>query len=121
MEFTKAPGAVLAATSVVVFAADQIAKAIVRQELTLCDAPPVSLCDRVAIAGPLGLLRTENGDGAFGLLAGAAIGPVLIVLLGVAPLAGARVSDGRPCSHFPSGFSSAAFSPTSRTARCSAS
>jgi lipoprotein signal peptidase len=51
--------------------------------LTVCSAPPVSLCDHVSIVGPLGLLRTENGDGAFGLLAGAAIGPVLIALLGV--------------------------------------
>jgi lipoprotein signal peptidase len=83
MNLPKAPGAVLAASTIVVFAVDQIAKAIIRHELTLCSAPPVRLCDRVSIAEPLGLLRTENGDGAFGLLAGSAIGPVMIVLIGI--------------------------------------
>ena len=83
MNAPKAPVALLAATAVVIFAIDHVAKAIVRHDLTLCSAPPVSLCDRVSIAGPLGLLRTENGDGAFGLLAGEAIGPALIALLGL--------------------------------------
>jgi lipoprotein signal peptidase len=82
MHAPKAPGVVLASAGLV-FAADQIAKAMIRHELTLCSAPPVSLCDRVTIAGPLGLLWTQNGDGAFGLLAGEAIGPVMIVLLGI--------------------------------------
>jgi signal peptidase II len=82
MHLPKAPRAVLAATASV-FAVDQIAKAIIRSELTLCSAPPVSLCDRVSIAEPLGLLRTENGDGAFGFLAGDAIGPLMVVLLGI--------------------------------------
>ncbi len=83
MEVTRAPGFVLAASTSAVIAVDQFAKAFIRHELTLCSAPPVSLCDRVTIAGPLGLLRTQNGDGAFGLLAGEAIGPVMIVLLGI--------------------------------------
>jgi lipoprotein signal peptidase len=83
MNVHKSPGAVLAATAGAIFAIDQATKAIVRHELTPCSAPPVSLCDRVSIVGPLGLLRTDNGDGAFGLLAGEAIGPVLIALLGV--------------------------------------
>jgi lipoprotein signal peptidase len=82
MHIPKAPRAVLA-TMGAVFAVDQIAKAIIRHELTLCSAPPVSLCDRVTIVEPLGLLRTENGDGAFGFLAGDAIGPVMVVLLGI--------------------------------------
>ena len=83
MNVPKAPRAVLAATAAVIFAIDQVAKVIIRHELTPCSAPPVSLCDRVSIVGPLGLLRTDNGDAAFGLLAGKAIGPVLIALLGV--------------------------------------
>ena len=83
MRFPKAPVAVLALTAGVTFAVDQIAKAVIRHELTLCSAPPVSVCDRVSIAEPLGLLRTENADGALGLLAGSAIGPVMIVLLGI--------------------------------------
>ncbi len=82
MHIPKALSAVLAAMGAVL-AADQVAKAIIRHELTLCSAPPVSLCDRISIAGPFGLLRTENGDGAFGLLAGETIGPVMIVLLGI--------------------------------------
>lgn len=82
MDVTKAPGFILAATTSFVVAMDQITKSIVRHELNVCSSPPVALCDRRSIAGPLGLLRTENGDGAFGLLAGEAIGPVLVVLLG---------------------------------------
>lgn len=82
MNVRRSPSAVLASATGIVVVADQVAKVIVRQEFALCSAPPVSLCDRMSIVGPVGLLRTENGDGAFGLLAGEAIGPVLIALLG---------------------------------------
>jgi lipoprotein signal peptidase len=88
---TRAPSVVLAATIGLVLAADQIAKAIIRHELTLCSEPPVSLCDRVSIAGPFGFLRTENGDGALGFLPGDAIGPVLVVLLGLLVWQAARL------------------------------
>jgi signal peptidase II len=77
---------VLTTSAGLAVAVDQLTKSIIRLNLAVCSGPPVELCDRVAIAGPLGLIRTENWDGALGLLAGDAIGPVLIALIGLAVL-----------------------------------
>ena len=75
------PSSAIVATFGLVLAVDQISKSVVRHELSVCSAPPVSLCDRWSIAGPLGVLRTENGDGAFGLLPGGLIGPLLLLVI----------------------------------------
>jgi signal peptidase II len=47
---------------------DQGGKALVHDGLRICSAPPVALCDRIAIIGPLGVLRTINDNGAFGII-----------------------------------------------------
>ncbi|MBI4299604.1 MAG: signal peptidase II [Chloroflexi bacterium] len=70
-------------------AVDQALKAYVRQSLALCPAPPVSGCDRLDLAGPLGFVRVENAGSAFGFLQGlwlwlllAALGILLVPLYG---------------------------------------
>lgn len=69
-------GPALAAGSVLVL--DQGAKTLVRDALALCAAPPVRACDRIALAGPVGILRTENDGSAFGITGAAAL-PLLLV------------------------------------------
>ena len=49
-------------------AIDQVTKIWARAAFDACTAPPVALCDRVAVFGDLGILRTENPDGALGIL-----------------------------------------------------
>jgi lipoprotein signal peptidase len=60
-----AAAATLAAAALLV---DQVSKTLVRDALRVCSVPPVALCDRVEIIGPLGVLRTINGDGAMGII-----------------------------------------------------
>jgi signal peptidase II len=57
-------------TSGLVVALDQVAKFAIRAHLEVCSGPPVEACDRISLVGPLGLLRTENPDSAFGLVDG---------------------------------------------------
>jgi signal peptidase II len=68
-----------ALSAAVVAVADQAAKLVVRHSLVLCSAPPVDLCDRRTVMGPIGLLRTENGSSAFGVVGGDIL-PVLLIL-----------------------------------------
>jgi signal peptidase II len=59
-----------ALTAGLVVVLDQVAKFAIRAHLEVCSGPPVEACDRIALVGPLGLLRTENPDSAFGLVDG---------------------------------------------------
>ena len=70
-----------AVTAGVVVLLDQGAKFAVRDHLSLCSGPPVSECDRVALVGPLGLLRTDNADSAFGLIEGSWLALLLVLAL----------------------------------------
>ena len=60
----------LVAVMIGVVALDQLAKGLVRANMNLCSAPPVSLCDHLGLVGPIGLLRTENSGSAFGFIDG---------------------------------------------------
>ncbi len=84
-------------TAGVVVLLDQGAKFAVREHLSLCYRPPVSECDRVALVGPLGLLRTDNADSAFGLIEGSwlALLLVLALALGFWQVATVRARDPR--------------------------
>ncbi len=83
MRIAITPGLALASAFGVTVAIDQLSKLVVRDAFGLCSRPPASLCDHLSLAGPLGILRTENGDGAFGLLSGGLLGPILVLLLAV--------------------------------------
>jgi signal peptidase II len=68
---------------------DQLMKVVVRRTMTECTGPPVSACERVAIAGPVSLLRLENAGSALGFLQGmlvwvfvAMLGMVLLMIYG---------------------------------------
>lgn len=60
--------------------ADQATKIWVRHALDVCPGQPIEACDRVTIAGPVGLLRMENRGGAFGLHQGIDLWLVLTVV-----------------------------------------
>lgn len=60
--------AAAAGSAAAVVIIDQGGKTLVRDGLRLCSEPPVALCDRIAIIGPLGILRTINDNGAFGII-----------------------------------------------------
>jgi signal peptidase II len=62
--------ALLVAATLAVVVVDQVAKAAIRHTMSVCSAPPVRLCDHHGLIGPIGLLRTENADSAFGLFSG---------------------------------------------------
>lgn len=72
-----------AVTAGLVALLDQAAKFAVREHLSLCYRPPVSQCDRVALVGPLGLLRTDNADSAFGLIEGSWLALLLVLAVGL--------------------------------------
>jgi signal peptidase II len=81
---------------------DQAAKFAIRGHLAVCFGPPVSACDRVALVGPLGLLRTENPDSAFGLIDGGSLGLLLVLAIALLASQGAIVrarSGGRAMGH----------------------
>ena len=60
--------AAVAASAAAAVVLDQGGKTLVRAELAICSEPPVALCDRISIVGPIGVLRTINDNGAFGIL-----------------------------------------------------
>jgi signal peptidase II len=65
----------------VVVLVDQVTKTLARLNLDLCDGPPGTPCDRLALIGPLGLQRTENPASALGLLGEPLVGPLLVIAL----------------------------------------
>jgi lipoprotein signal peptidase len=72
-----------AAVASLAFGFDELLKTVARAQLTPCLHPPLSACDRIGIAGPIGLLRTSNAGSAFGLRQGWWVW-VLLALVGVA-------------------------------------
>jgi len=73
-----------AATGILV---DQLGKTLVRANLRLCTEPPIRLCDRIDLPGPLGILRTENPYGALGLIDAGSLGIVALAAIVIIALA----------------------------------
>ena len=72
----------LSITALAAVLIDQVAKAGVRLVLPLC-ATSGATCDRLALVGPFGLLRTENPAGALGLVGTGQVAPTLLIALGL--------------------------------------
>jgi lipoprotein signal peptidase len=71
----------LVMTAGAVVLVDQTTKAIVRAVMTVCPDMPLAPCDRIAIFGPLGILRTDNGASAFGLSGTSSVIPLVALAL----------------------------------------
>jgi lipoprotein signal peptidase len=57
---------------------DQLTKLGIRVALATCPDGPIEACERIALAGPIGLLRTTNPSSALGLADPGSIVPVLL-------------------------------------------
>ncbi len=91
------PRALILKTTIVaalVVLVDEAMKLAVRQTLAVCAGAPTSSCERIDLAGPVGLLRFENAGSALGFLQGMWVW-VLIAALGLAllPLYGQRLKN----------------------------
>lgn len=81
--YRRSPEVDVACATALVVSIDQLSKAVVRTSLAICPDGPIEACERVALAGPIGLLRTLNAGSAIGILGSDVLGWLLFGALGL--------------------------------------